>query len=67
MNYKNDPDFLTADFIDQIKWLLAKEPTKLVPTLNRMMDNRRNLTPDTAHYSSIFWGTIAFNHINKDN
>ncbi len=67
MNYATDPDFLNGEFIDQIKWLLKKEPAKIANTTCRMMENRRNTNHETAHYSAVFWGTITFNHITKDN
>jgi hypothetical protein len=56
MNFKEDPDFLNADLIDQIKWIQAKSEDDLMPTWRRMADSRRvQYGKESATHSMHFW------------
>ena len=54
-NENRDPDFLNADFIDQIKWLMTKPAGERWGTTSNMLEARFAARPQTATYSAVFW------------
>lgn len=64
--WTRDPDFLNADFIDQLKWLAAKTTQARTDTVVRMVNSRRDSTPDTYRLSALFYGTALLNWIDDE-
>jgi hypothetical protein len=50
-----DPDFLNADFVDQIKWLMTKPAGNRSESVDNMIEARFADRPETATYSGVFW------------
>lgn len=61
--WERDPSYLNAEFIDQLKWLAAKETEARTATVVRMVNNRRDSHPDTYDMSALFYGTVLLNWI----
>ena len=64
--WERDPSYLNAEFIDQLKWLAAKNIKDRIDTTVRMIDNRRNSQPDTFALSGVFYGTVLLNWIDDE-
>ncbi len=52
---KQDPDFLNAELIDQIKWVMTKPAGNRSETVDAMINRRFANAPQTATYSGVFW------------
>ena len=57
--WERDPDYLNADLIDQIKWMLDKD-CDMRPSLKRMWDSRVELHGESMTMKSMsFWLYVA--------
>lgn len=64
--WERDPSYLNAEFIDQLKWLVAKTTQARTDTVVRMVNNRRDSQQDTHQLSALFYGTVLLNWIDDE-